>query len=95
MSIVFSGILGAVINFSVNRHWAFASQGAVHSPLGNQLVRFIFVVAGSILLKSLGTHIITSFFSIDYRISRLMTDMMVSYGFNYTLLRYWVFKSHK
>ncbi len=93
VSIVVSGIFGAIINFSINKYWAFTSQGSATSALGNQLLKFILVVAGSIVLKSAGTYLITSFLNLDYRISRLIVELAVSYGFNYTLLRYWVFRS--
>lgn len=92
VSIVISGILGAVINFSINKYWAFTLQGSVNAPLGNQLFKFVFVVAGSILLKSTGTFMITTFVDLDYRFSRLLVELIVSYGFNYVLLKHWVFK---
>ena len=93
ISILLSGIAGAIVNFSINRHWAFTSEGSVQSPLGTQLSKFTFVVTGSILLKSLGTHLITRGTNLDYRISRLVVELIVSYGFNYSLLKYWVFRS--
>jgi putative flippase GtrA len=91
-SIIVSGLIGALINFSLNKYWAFTSQGSKHSPIGKELTRFILVVAGSILLKSSGTFIITSTLNVDYRFSRLFVELLVSYGFNYILLRHWVFK---
>ncbi len=92
LSIIAGGLIGAVINFSLNKYWAFTSQGSGHSPLGNELIRFILVVAGSILLKSSGTYLVTSLLNLDYRFSRLFIELVVSYGFNYVLLRHWVFK---
>jgi len=50
------------------------------------------VVLGSIFLKSLGTLMFQKVFQIDYRIGRLITDLFVSYGFNYPLIKNWVFK---
>jgi putative flippase GtrA len=93
LSIFFSGTMGAIINFSINRYWSFTLQGSTNSPLSAQLSRFIIVVAGSIFLKSAGTFLFTSFLKLDYRISRLVIDLIVSYGFNYTLLKKWVFKT--
>jgi len=46
-----------------------------------------------ISLKSFGTLILQKVFQIDYRIGRLITDSFVSYGFNYPLIKYWVFKT--
>lgn len=89
LSIAIGGIIGAVCNFTINRYWAFNS---VAESTGNQLVKFIFVVIGSILLKSSGTYFLTELFYIDYRISRLLTDAVVSFGFNYLLQKFWVFR---
>lgn len=88
-SILVSGILGAVVNFSINRFWTFKANT---TPVGGQLIKFCLVVLGSVSLKSLGTYLVTENLSIDYRISRLMVDLLVSLGFNYTLQKYWVFR---
>lgn len=88
LSIVISGTLGAVVNFSINKYWTFKSP----SPIGGQLVRFVFVVLGSIALKSSGTYLVTEFVQIDYKISRIIVELVVSLLFNYPLQRYWVFK---
>src|SRR5699024_1988949 len=89
LSIVISGTLGAVVNFSINKYWTFKSP----SPIGGQLVRFVVVVLGSIALKSSGTYLVTEFMEIDYKISRIIVELVVSLLFNYPLQRYWVFKN--
>lgn len=93
LSIAIGGILGAVINFTLNRFWTFTpTSGAFQIPLRRQLLRFIPVVFGSILLKSSGTFLVTSFTKVDYKISRLIVEILVSLGFNYLLQKRWVFK---
>ncbi|SNR40745.1 GtrA family protein [Flavobacterium sp. ov086] len=92
-SILISGIVGAIVNFSINRFWVFKNQSGYSSPINSQLFKFALVVLGSISLKSFGTLILQKVFQIDYRIGRLITDSFVSYGFNYPLIKYWVFKA--
>jgi len=92
ISIAIGGIIGAVANFSINRYWTFNADQAHTSPVGNQLAKFIFVVAGSIALKSSGTWLFTNWLQLDYKITRLMVDIIVSLSFNYVLQKYWVFK---
>lgn len=87
--IAIGGIIGALVNFMVNRRWSFRGK---HQKLPGQLLRFTFVVFGSILLKSGGTSFFTEVLHIDYRISRIITDVIVSFGFNYILQRFWVFR---
>lgn len=89
ISIVIGGICGAVINFSINRKWTFKAE---NGHLNKQLVKFITVVFGSICLKSGGTYLFTTWSHIDYKITRIIVDLIVSLGFNYTLQKYWVFK---
>lgn len=92
ISIVIGGIIGAIWNFSLNRYWTFKDNRASNAPVGIQLVKFVFVVAGSIALKSSGTYLFTNWLHIDYKISRIIIDIIVSLGFNYVFQTYWVFK---
>lgn len=89
ISIGISGTLGAVINYSLNRYWTFKRTDI---PMQTQLKKFVVVVIGSITLKSSGTYILTEWVHIDYKISRLMVDAVVSLGFNFMLQKYWVFR---
>jgi putative flippase GtrA len=94
-SILISGTIGAIINFSINRLWVFKSNCGYNSKVNNQLFKFALVVVGSISLKSLGTLVIQKIFQLDYRIGRLIIDAFVSYGFNYPLIKSWVFKTNQ
>lgn len=91
-SILISGTVGAIINFSINRFWVFKRQSGYSNQINSQFFKFSVVVLGSISLKSFGTLILQKVFQIDYRIGRLITDSFVSYGFNYPLIKYWVFR---
>ena len=89
-SIVVGGLIGAVINFSINKYWTYQS---VKPSLTSQLLKFYIVVAGSIFLKSNGTYFLTHALHLDYKITRIIVDLFVSIGFNFMLQKYWVFKS--
>lgn len=89
ISILISGSIGAILNFSINRKWTFRAE---KGNLKYQVPKFITMVVGSIFLKSAGTYLFTNWLAIDYKISRIITDLIVSLGFNYTLQHYWVFK---
>jgi len=96
LSIVIGGLVGAVVNFSINRHWAFRSKEVPYECSGRrQLLRFCLVVINSIVLKTTGTWFFTSFMKIDYKISRVITDLIVSIIFNYMLQKHWVFKKER
>jgi len=92
-TIAAGGIIGACVNFGLNKSWTFYSKDIPYkNSFFSQLGKFIPVLLNSILLKSTGTYFITTFFVIDYKISRIITDMFVSIVFNYTLQKHWVFK---
>lgn len=95
LSIALGGILGAMINFSINRNWTFRPTSQRRRSLDAQLLRFCIVVGGSILLKSAGTFGLTESLKIDYRLSRIIIDIAVSLGFNYTLQKHWVFVANR
>jgi len=96
ISIAIGGIIGAVVNFSLNRNWTFRTKGLRYkNSFNKQLLKFVLVVANSIFLKSSGTYLITTFLHLDYKISRIFVDLIVSIGLNYTLQKYWVFKNIK
>jgi putative flippase GtrA len=96
ISIAIGGIIGAVINFALNKKWSFKSRNYAYKNSGRvQFMKFVLVVLNSITLKSLGTFIVTSNLKIDYKISRIVIDLIVSILFNYTLQKQWVFKKLK
>ncbi|MDR1681133.1 MAG: GtrA family protein [Prevotellaceae bacterium] len=96
LSIVIGCLIGAVVNFSLNRRWSFYSRDRRYRFSGwQQLARFAFVVGSSIMLKVAGTSLFTTFAGIDYKISRVMTDILVSLLYNYVLQHFWVFKKGK
>jgi putative flippase GtrA len=88
-SLVVGGIVGALVNYSINRYWTFEASGR---SVGEQLSKFVCVVIGSITLKSIGTYFFTEVILWDYKISRIVTDAFVAFGFNYVLQKYWVFR---
>jgi putative flippase GtrA len=60
-SIAIGGIIGAAVNFLLNKIWAFQTKNLSYKfSLSQQLWRFICVVAGSIVLKMAGTFFFTS-----------------------------------
>ncbi len=93
ISIAAGGMVGAAVNFSVNRTWSFYSKDAQYEfSVIQQLVMFFPVVLGSIALKSAGTFAFTTLSKIDYKITRLAVDVVVSIFYNFMLQKHWIFK---
>lgn len=93
IGIVIGGVIGALVNFTLNKLWAFKEKDLKYTnSLKNQLFKFTITVLNSIMLKSMGTYILTSRLGLDYKISKLVVDLVVSVLFNYTLQKEWVFR---
>ena len=92
-SIIISGFIGALVNFTLNRNWSFKEKRRNYSdPLISQVLKFIPVVLNSVLLKSVITYSIVRYLFINYKIARILTDIIVSVAVNYPLQKVWVFK---
>lgn len=94
ISILLSGTLGGIVNFCLNRFWAFNDGKEYAASPKKQFLKFSTVVLGSISLKSAGTFLLQRSFNLDYRLGRLLVDSVVSYGFNYPMMKLWVFKTY-
>ena len=96
LSIAIGGVIGAIINFSLNKTWTFHTKDIPYrDSFPKQIMKFLLVVMNSIVLKSTGTYLITKFLGVDYKLSRIFTDLFVSIAFNFTLQKFWVFKKDK
>lgn len=86
-------VVGAAVNFSINRAWAFYSAGQAYrySPNQQQL-RYMLVVAGSIFLKVSGVYVLGRCTNFAYGAIRVATDIFVALSFSYTMQRWWVFR---
>ncbi len=91
-AIAVGGLVGAVVNYTISRYWAFNSK---NESIAKQFLKYAVVSIGSIILKSTGTFILTETTNLDYKLTRLVIDGIVAFGFNFTLQKFWVFKKVK
>ena len=80
---------GATIAFLLGRNWTFKNKDVV---ITKQSVKFLFVVAGSILLNTVGVYLITENLLIDEKISKVIIAVLVGVCYNFPMQRYFVFK---
>lgn len=88
-SLIIGGCVGAIVNFLMNRYWSFK---ATTESKRIQVPKFIVMALSSIFLKSSGTTLLTQMTTLDYKISKLIMDFLVSYGFNFPMQKFWIFK---
>jgi len=88
-STAIGALCGAITNFIICRYWAFANSS---NNLTNQVIKYILVSAGSLLLNTLFVYLLTDFAHINYTISKIITAIVVAIFYNFTLQKYFVFK---
>jgi len=80
---------GATVAFLLGRNWTFRNKEEV---ITKQSMKFLAVVAGSILLNTLGVYLVTEYIGINEKISKIIVAVFVGVGYNFPMQRYFVFK---
>ena len=81
-------LFGGVFLFFLCRKWVFPSdKGGIRL----QMIKFILVFAGNMLLSAAGVFLITHFFGINYIISKTLVSILLGISFNYLMQKYFVF----
>ncbi len=83
-------VCGGTINFLIVRNWVFnEGQGKKHV----QVMRYILVWAGSIVLNAAGMYLLIYYTTNSYAISkRIFISVLVGVFYNYFLQKRFVFK---
>lgn len=79
---------GAFTAFTINRYWVFQS---LHRNPIDQGIRYLVVAAGSIILNTAGTYIITETFYFPYLISKAMIALILGFTYSYYFSKRFVF----
>ncbi len=79
--------IGAVLNFMINRFWAFGS----HESAVGQIFRYGFVSSSSAMLNAGGVAVLLSLPTLDFRIAWAIARVAVYLFWNYPLNRHYVF----
>ncbi len=88
-STTIGGIGGALVNFYISSYWAFSGS---KNSLKNQLVKYIMVTIGNLLLNILLIYILTDWLIIDYKLSKVIAGITIAIFYNFLLMRHFVFK---
>lgn len=90
---VIGNISGGIVNFIVNRTWSFKAEDKEYKDgVEKQSAKYLLVWLGSLGLNALGVYIMVDLLQIDFRISKLVTSLIVGWGYNYVFQKYYVFK---
>jgi len=84
----FGNIAGITIQFILLRNWVFKEQ---KNKIQNQIIRYILVFAGNIVLSGLGIYLFTHFIRLNYIISKTVTSILLGISYNYIMQKRFVF----
>ena len=94
LSYVLSSFIGAlsggIVNCVVNYHWVFGSDGQHKRYVA---VKYFLVWAGSILLNTAGTYLLTELTGYYFILSKAVTSVLVAFLWNYQMQRYFVYRN--
>ena len=88
-----SFVVTAIINFFVNKLWTFGNKD-IGKAVVNQATRFTYVAVSGLMLNSCLIFLAHDFFHIHKIISWIIATGLVTF-WNYSLNRFWTFKSEK
>lgn len=88
-------VVGAVLNFSLNRYWTFDRHALEINPPVAQGMRYVLVSTTSALLNSGGVAIFLLLPEIDFKIGWVVTRIAVYLAWNYPLQKGYVFEPKK
>tara|TARA_B100000809_G_scaffold263846_1_gene318087 strand:+ start:2256 stop:2681 length:426 start_codon:yes stop_codon:yes gene_type:complete len=87
--VALGALSGAIVSFYISTYWAFPGS---KNSLKNQAFKYVMVSAGSLLLNVLFVYLLTDLLSFDYKLSKFITAILIGWGYNFLLMRHYVFK---
>ena len=79
---------GAFAAFTVNRYWVFRSLE--RNPMG-QVFRYFVIAAGSVILNTAGTYILTETINISYIVSKAIVALIIGFTYSFYFSKRFVF----
>jgi putative flippase GtrA len=79
---------GAITSFAFNRSFTYR---ATDVAVRRQLWRFVLVSGSSLVLNTFGEYVMHNVLGLQYMLARVITSIVVSGGWNYPMLRFFVF----
>lgn len=87
-AVAIGAVSGAVTAFMVNRYWVFRSLAS--HPVA-QGIRYLIIAAGSVLLNTAGTWLLTENTLLPYIASKAITALVIGFTYSYYFSKRFVF----
>ncbi len=83
-------VSGGLVNFYVNRKWVFESES---KAIKWQLLKYILVWAGNLIIVTAGVFILTRFFNLNYVLAKVFSSVLTGLSYNYIMQKQFIFTS--
>ncbi|MDQ0638274.1 putative flippase GtrA [Pedobacter sp. W3I1] len=83
-------VSGGIVNFYVNRKWVFESGSAA---IKWQILKYILVWAGNLIIVTAGVFILTHFFNLNYVLAKVLSSVLTGISYNYMMQKHFIFTS--
>ena len=81
-------ISGGTLQFILCRNWAFTGN---RDKVKNQVIRFMIVFAGNLILSAAGLYALTFYFKMNYLVAKTVVSVVLGTTYNYILQKNFVF----
>ncbi|WP_224994613.1 GtrA family protein [Cesiribacter sp. SM1] len=81
--------LGGFTHFTMSRSWVYGARKNRATP---QLLRYLLIWNGSMMLNITGVFILTDMLGFQYLISKVSTSLLVGFFYNYLFHKKYVFR---
>ena len=86
---VAGNITGATAQFILSRNWVF--KNSAKQKVSAQLIKFVLMWLGNILLSALGVYLLTRYMNVHYLLSKLIISVLLGVSYTYLLSGKFVF----
>jgi putative flippase GtrA len=83
-------VTGGAVNFFVNRKWFFESES---TAIKWQILKYILVWAGNLIIVTGGVFILTHFFNLNYVLAKVLSSVLTGISYNYIMQKQFIFTS--
>lgn len=83
-------VTGGAVNFYVNRKWVFESES---TAIKWQILKYILVWAGNLIIVTAGVFILTRFFNLNYVLAKVFSSVLTGISYNYIMQKQFIFSS--
>jgi len=81
-------VVGGCVNFYMGRNWVFNATG---KDIKFQILRYILVWCGNLLIVTTGVYILTHFLGINYLLSKILVSGLIGTIYNYFMQKQFIF----